>query len=179
MSNAKKSFVIGERYEAFIDKQIASGRFNNASEVVRAGLRLLEDEEARLEELRAMIDEADAEIAAGKGIVIESDEDLDAFTKDIIARGHERLAQSDLDETYRFIASENQVAAARLVEDLTAKLRWIARSGFAGTPRDRVRQGLRGHTYRNRIIYFRVTEEAVTILRVVHAARDQSKLNFD
>jgi antitoxin ParD1/3/4 len=93
MSNAKKSFVIGERYEAFIDKQIASGRFNNASEVVRAGLRLLEDEEARLEELRAMIDEADAEIAAGKGIVIESDEDLDAFTKDIIARGHERLRQ--------------------------------------------------------------------------------------
>ena len=93
MANTKKSFVIGERYEAFIDKQVASGRFNNASEVVRAGLRLLEDEEAKLEELRAMIDEADAEIAAGKGIVIESDEDLEAFTKDIIARGNGRLRQ--------------------------------------------------------------------------------------
>jgi antitoxin ParD1/3/4 len=76
MANAKKSFVIGERYEAFIDKQLASGRFNNASEVVRAGLRLLEDEEAKLEELRAMIDEADAEITAGKGIVVRDADHL-------------------------------------------------------------------------------------------------------
>jgi antitoxin ParD1/3/4 len=78
MPNAKKSFVIGERYAAFIDKQVASGRFNNASEVVRAGLRLLEDEEARLEELRAMIDEADAEIAAGKGIEVGEADPLGA-----------------------------------------------------------------------------------------------------
>jgi plasmid stabilization system protein ParE len=38
---------------------------------------------------------------------------------------------------------------------------------------------MRSHTYRNRIIYFRVTDDTVTILRVVHAARDQSKLDFD
>jgi antitoxin ParD1/3/4 len=63
MPNAKKSFVIGERYAAFIDKQVASGRFNNASEVVRAGLRLLEDEEAKLEQLRALIAEGDADTA--------------------------------------------------------------------------------------------------------------------
>jgi antitoxin ParD1/3/4 len=88
MSNAKKSFVIGERYEAFIDKQIASGRFNNASEVVRAGLRLLEDEEAKLEELRALIAEGDADIAAGRVIHVD---DIEAFTRDIIERGRQRL----------------------------------------------------------------------------------------
>ena len=37
--------------EAFITERIASGRFANASEVVRAGLRLLADEERRLEAL--------------------------------------------------------------------------------------------------------------------------------
>jgi antitoxin ParD1/3/4 len=39
------SYTVGQRYEKFIRKQVASGRYNNASEVVRAGLRLLESEE--------------------------------------------------------------------------------------------------------------------------------------
>lgn len=42
------SIALGEHYERFIKEQVRSGRYNNSSEVVRAGLRLLEDsEEAR------------------------------------------------------------------------------------------------------------------------------------
>ncbi|PZM13696.1 type II toxin-antitoxin system ParD family antitoxin [Rhizobium tubonense] len=39
------SIALNEHYEQFIRKQLESGRYNNASEVVRAGLRLLEDYE--------------------------------------------------------------------------------------------------------------------------------------
>ena len=78
MSVAKKSFVIGERFEKFINQQVESGRFNNASEVVRASLRLLEDEEARLEEGRRLIDEGIAELDAGKGITFNSPGELTA-----------------------------------------------------------------------------------------------------
>jgi antitoxin ParD1/3/4 len=39
------SIALNEHYERFIKKQLESGRYNNASEVVRAGLRLLEDHE--------------------------------------------------------------------------------------------------------------------------------------
>lgn len=92
MANVKKSYVVGDRYEAFIAQQVEAGRFNNASEVVRAGLRLLEDYETRLAEARALVDVADAEIAAGKGIEYATGQDL---TDEIVKRGMARLAQKD------------------------------------------------------------------------------------
>jgi antitoxin ParD1/3/4 len=56
------SISLGDHFEAFVQEQIARGRFRNASEVVRAGLRLLEDHETSIEErrrrLKAKIDEA-------------------------------------------------------------------------------------------------------------------------
>ncbi len=41
--------ALGNYYEDFVKKQLDSGRYNNASEVIRAGLRLLEDHEAARE----------------------------------------------------------------------------------------------------------------------------------
>ncbi len=46
-----RSYALGDHFEAFIDAQVKGGRYNNASEVVRDALRLLEDQE-RLRELR-------------------------------------------------------------------------------------------------------------------------------
>ncbi len=53
------SITLGDQYESFIKRQIANGRFGSASEAVRAGLRLLEEQELKLEQLRAAIDEGD------------------------------------------------------------------------------------------------------------------------
>ena len=56
-----RSFALGDRFEAFIDTQVKTGRYNNASEVVREGLRLLEDYEltlrSRADELRAQVED--------------------------------------------------------------------------------------------------------------------------
>jgi antitoxin ParD1/3/4 len=39
------SFSLGDHFDAFVKEQLASGRYTNASEVIRAGLRLLEEYE--------------------------------------------------------------------------------------------------------------------------------------
>ena len=57
---ANISITLVDQYAEFIDAQIASGRFANSDDVVRAGLRPLKDYEAKLETLRAAIDEVDA-----------------------------------------------------------------------------------------------------------------------
>jgi antitoxin ParD1/3/4 len=49
------SISLGDHFESFIEDNINNGRFNNASEVVRAGLRLLEDEENKVIALRKAI----------------------------------------------------------------------------------------------------------------------------
>ena len=51
------SISLGNHFENFIESTVNNGRFNNASEVVRAGLRLLEDEENKITSLRQAIQE--------------------------------------------------------------------------------------------------------------------------
>jgi antitoxin ParD1/3/4 len=55
--NRNTSISIGDYFDSFIQNRISAGRFKNASEVVRAGLRLLEEEENKVIALRASIQE--------------------------------------------------------------------------------------------------------------------------
>lgn len=51
------SVALGPYFEDFIKTQIAQGRYNNASEVIRAGLRMLEDNSIRIAALKSEIEE--------------------------------------------------------------------------------------------------------------------------
>ena len=51
------SISLGDHFESFIEHSVNGGRFNNASEVITAGLRLLEDEENRITALRDALNE--------------------------------------------------------------------------------------------------------------------------
>jgi antitoxin ParD1/3/4 len=63
---------IGERWETFVDRIVREGRYGSASEVVREGLRLVEEREAKLKALRQMLE---ASIAAADEA---SEADIDA-----------------------------------------------------------------------------------------------------
>ena len=49
------SFSVGPHFSDFIETKVKEGRYGSASDVVRAGLRLLEEQEARLSALRAAL----------------------------------------------------------------------------------------------------------------------------
>lgn len=51
------SVSLGNHFEDFVDDKVSQGRFKNASEVIRAGLRLLEEEENKLQFLKTAVQE--------------------------------------------------------------------------------------------------------------------------
>lgn len=51
------SISLGNHFETFVEKSISKGRFQNASEVIRAGLRMLEEEEDKVLLLKNAIQE--------------------------------------------------------------------------------------------------------------------------
>lgn len=79
---ATQNVNLPEHQSRFIRERVESGRYQNASEVVRAGLRLLEqleeEDQARLENLRRLTHEGLAELDRGKYTTYTL-ETLDAF----------------------------------------------------------------------------------------------------
>ena len=70
------SVALGDHFTGFIEQQIAEGRYASASEVLRAGLRLLEDSEAKAAALRAAIAEG---LASGPATAF----DVEAFLEEM------------------------------------------------------------------------------------------------
>lgn len=59
------SISLSSHFDQFIDDQVKSGRYGSTSEVVREGLRLLEERETRLEALRQALIEGEESGSAG------------------------------------------------------------------------------------------------------------------
>jgi toxin ParE1/3/4 len=62
-----------------------------------------------------------------------------------------------------------------MIEDLAR----IADLGVTGVARDWIRPGLRLHIYGKYCAYFRTDDECLTVLRIVHGARDLDTIIFD
>ena len=77
---------LGERFEAFIQEQIREGRYQNASEVVRAGLRLLEDHEAERKRQFDYMKAAITEAMEDPRPTIPADEVFDRLEERLIER---------------------------------------------------------------------------------------------
>jgi antitoxin ParD1/3/4 len=82
------SFTLGSHWEEFVKREVESGRYATASEVMRAGLRELEERQRRLEALRAHLDEGLNDIERGDVV-----DDEEVNVEDLVARAAERVRQ--------------------------------------------------------------------------------------
>ncbi len=74
------SMTLGGHFDGFIAQQVAEGRYASASEVVRAGLRMLENNEQKLATLRSLLEEGEKSGVAEynyESLMNELDDELD------------------------------------------------------------------------------------------------------
>ena len=80
-----RNVVLTDHQSEFIERLVTSGRYQNASEVLREGLRLIEvrdmEDQARLEALRAAIQVGIDDIEAGRYTVLRGERELKSHLK--------------------------------------------------------------------------------------------------
>lgn len=181
------SFSLGEHDRMFIENQVADGRFGNRTEVVRAGLRLLEDYEnnQKLQRLRIEIGKGESDLKAGRTTEYEDGQALfnDIVGKQEIVIKSLRLiltdtAKSDLKDIYEYIAIENPNVAISFIRNISEKLEHLAKNSVTGSPRDWISVGLRAFPYKGRCFYFRIIKDQMVIIRILHGKQDVNVQSF-
>jgi len=88
--------MLTEHQTEFIDEMVSSGRYQNASEVLRDGLRLVEDRqrkyEASLAAIHAKVRLAADQLDAGEGVAISNEKELEAYLADAAQRAKSQVA---------------------------------------------------------------------------------------
>ena len=94
-----RNINLTEYFDQFVERQVSSGRYSNASEIVREALRLLEEQEqeraAKLKALRRAAKQGFDEIDQGSGIVLKSKKALARFFQEIEGEVLEKAARDN------------------------------------------------------------------------------------
>lgn len=93
-----RNINLTEHLNEFVDHHVSSGRYSNASELVREALRLLEareqERQAKVKALRQAARQGFDEIDQGKGITLKGKKALDQFFHDIDSEVHSKVSRT-------------------------------------------------------------------------------------
>lgn len=87
-----------------------------------------------------------------------------------IVRSHRSFG--DASEIWRYIARDDPIAATRQIERIDEKVRFLAGSPLAGSPRPDIGQNYRTFVIGNYLILYRPLPDGIRLVRILNAARD-------
>ena len=87
-------------------------------------------------------------------------------------------ARSDLREIWRYIAEDNPPAADHVIDEIERVCHLIAAHPRMGREREEILPGLRSFAVMSWVIFYRIDDRFLDIMRVVHGARDLDNVEF-
>lgn len=81
-------------------------------------------------------------------------------------------ARQDLVDIWSYVASDSAAAADRLLDEINEKCELIAEFPGMGRRRDELGASLRSFPVGSHVIFYRVREDGIEVIRVLHGARD-------
>lgn len=87
-------------------------------------------------------------------------------------------AEIDLNEIYDYVALDDAEAALRLIIRLQAQFEKLAERPYSGRRRDELAAGLRSFPESRYVIFYRIYQDSLEIVRVLHGSRDLASI-FD
>jgi toxin ParE1/3/4 len=85
-------------------------------------------------------------------------------------------AEKDLDQISDYIANDNPQAALRLLGRIEERCQRLAEMPETGRARDELAEGLRSGIVGNYVIFYRLDDEGIQVIRVLHGSRDLPSL---
>ena len=81
-------------------------------------------------------------------------------------------AEQDLIDIWKYIAEDSPVNAVRFLRKLSDKYHWPTEHSEAGINRDDLLPNLCGFPFAKYMLYYRVTDNTLELVRVLHGSRD-------
>ena len=85
-------------------------------------------------------------------------------------------AEKDLEEILSYLEERSPPAAEKLAQLIDEKCLLLESVPLIGRPRDELAPGLRSVVVGRHILFYRVTESAVQVIRILHASRDVERI---
>ena len=89
-----------------------------------------------------------------------------------------RRARRDLLEICRYIAKDSEAAADRFIDLLIHRFRTLGSNPYAGRERNELRPGYRSFPVGEYVIFYRVSQNYISIMHVIHGRRDFGRYPF-
>jgi len=83
-----------------------------------------------------------------------------------------RKAQADLTEIWLYIAERDEAAADRVLDEIERVCRLIATRPKMGRERSELKPNIRSFGVMSWVIFYRIADDFIDVVRVLHAARD-------